>query len=72
MDYFAVSLPDLQIWDSDLSVMNRTHCVYMLALGYTGLGNSEMAEKYIAELKALAPGHQGVQALESLTTYMNR
>lgn len=38
IDYFAVSLPDLLVFDSDLDEKNRIHCLYMQALGYTGLG----------------------------------
>ena len=37
MDYFAVSLPDLAIWDEDLTEKNRAHCEYMIALGKEGL-----------------------------------
>lgn len=33
IDYFAVSLPDLQLFDEDLSVRNRAHCEYLIALG---------------------------------------
>ena len=37
MDYFAVSLPDLAIWDEDLDLRNRTNCQYLMDLGYRGL-----------------------------------
>ena len=37
MDYFAVSLPDLAIWDEDLTERNRAHCRLMISLGETGL-----------------------------------
>lgn len=37
MDYFAVSLPDLLVWDEDLNVRNRLHCEKMIALGNDGL-----------------------------------
>ena len=37
MDYFAVSLPDLLVWDEDLNVRNRKHCESMIALGEKGL-----------------------------------
>ena len=37
MDYFAVSLPDLAIWDEDLSMRNRAHCQLMISLGEDGL-----------------------------------
>ncbi|MBQ0073322.1 MAG: DUF5107 domain-containing protein [Prevotella sp.] len=37
MDYFAVSLPDLLVWDEDLNVRNRRHCENMIALGQAGI-----------------------------------
>src|SRR5690606_11432111 len=37
IDYFAVSLPDLAIWEEDLNVRNKAHCYYVMALGYAGL-----------------------------------
>ena len=39
MDYFAVSLPDLAIWDEDLKTRNVAHCDLMVALGRAGLNN---------------------------------
>jgi tetratricopeptide (TPR) repeat protein len=63
MDYFAVSLPDLQIWDGDLDVKNRIHCLFMLALGYTGLGDSRRAEQYLHEVKKMDVNHQGIKSL---------
>jgi tetratricopeptide (TPR) repeat protein len=59
MDYFAVSLPDLLIWEDSLDVKNEIHCKYMLALGYYGMGDKEKAMKYLAEVKALDNNHQG-------------
>ncbi len=38
IEYFAVSLPDLLIWDDDLNVRNRLHCEYLIGLGQLGLG----------------------------------
>lgn len=46
IDYFAVSLPDLMIWDDDLNIRNKVHCYYVMALGYSGLGNNIEAENY--------------------------
>ena len=66
MDYFAVSLPDLQIWDGDLDVKNRIHCLFMLALGYTGLGDNPRAERYLQEVEKMDVNHQGIKALRSL------
>ena len=50
IDYFAVSLPDLQIWDDDLNVRNQLHCKYLMALGYLGQGNTENAKKLLQEV----------------------
>ncbi len=68
MDYFAVSLPDLLIWEdsgehqlSSLDTKNLVHCKYMLALGYYGLGDKEKSARYLAEVEALDNNHQGIQ-----------
>ena len=37
MDYFAVSLPDLLIWDGDLQAKNTEHCKHLIELGKRGL-----------------------------------
>lgn len=64
MDYFAVSLPDLLIWNGDLNKANRLHCLYMLALGYTGLGDDKRAQKYLAEAKEMSTYHVGLESFE--------
>ena len=66
MDYFAVSLPDLLIWEDSLDTKNIIHCKYMLALGYCGLGDMNHAMRYLGEVEQLDINHQGVQALRSL------
>ena len=66
MDYFAVSLPDLLIWEDSLDTKNLIHCKYMLALGYLGLGDNEHAQKYLTEVEALDNNHQGIQQLRTL------
>ena len=66
MDYFAVSLPDLLIWEDSLDTKNLIHCKYMLALGYLGLGDNEHAQKYLAEVEVLDNNHQGIQQLRTL------
>ncbi len=37
LDYFAVSLPDLQIWDDDLTKRNHQNCLHLIKLGELGL-----------------------------------
>ena len=65
MDYFAVSLPDLLIWDDSLDTKNRIHCYFMLALGYAGMGNREKALRYLCEVKQLDINHQGIQSFQT-------
>jgi hypothetical protein len=68
MDYFAVSLPDLLVWEGsdELDTKNRIHCLYMLALGHYGLGHADQARHFLAEAEALDVNHQGLQALRTL------
>jgi tetratricopeptide (TPR) repeat protein len=72
MDYFAVSLPDLLIWDGDLDQQNRIHCLYMLALGYYGMNDTKHAEQYLKEAEALDNNHQGIGQLRSLMTFLQQ
>jgi tetratricopeptide (TPR) repeat protein len=60
MDYFAVSLPDLLIWDDSLDTKNVIHCKYMLALGFYGIGETEKAMGFLADVESLDNNHQGI------------
>ncbi len=66
MDYFAVSLPDLQIWEGDLNLSNQIHCKFMLSLGYRGLGDIAKAQQYLNEVEQLDRNHLGIYALKTL------
>ena len=66
MDYFAVSLPDLLIWEDDLTIRNVIHCKYMMALGYWGLNEKEKSVRLLSEVERLDINHQGIQAFRSL------
>ena len=72
MDYFAVSLPDLLIWDDSLDTQNLIHCKYMLALGYYGMGEKTKAIKYLEEVETLDNNHQGIQQLRTLVSMLPR
>lgn len=48
IDYFAVSLPDLLIWEDDLNVRNRQLCQYLIGLGELGKGNIIEANRYFS------------------------
>ncbi|MDR2039590.1 MAG: DUF5107 domain-containing protein [Bacteroidales bacterium] len=50
IDYFAVSLPDLVIWEEDLNQRNKNHCYYIMGLGYLGLGEQKKAEEFLRKV----------------------
>lgn len=61
LDYFAVSLPDLLIWEDDLTYRNKIHCNYLFGLGYLGLDNVMKAAEFLSEGKRMDINHQGIQ-----------
>lgn len=62
IDYFAVSLPDMLVFDIDINERNRLHCLYLIGLGHLGLGDEATANKYLADVLAANPNHQGAAA----------
>ena len=50
LDYFAVSLPDLLIWEEDLNISNKTHCSYLIGLGKLGLGDLKEVDKSFQDI----------------------
>lgn len=57
VEYFAVSLPDFMIFDDDLDKRNKTHCYYLMGLGYLGLGDKEKAAEAFRNAMQLDPTH---------------
>ncbi|MBQ7596109.1 MAG: DUF5107 domain-containing protein, partial [Clostridia bacterium] len=55
IDYFAVSLPDLLVFDEDLNLKNRLHCMFMKALGLFGKGEKEKSKKLFEKALAKNP-----------------
>ena len=75
MDYFAVSLPDLLIWDGDLQEKNTIHCNLMMALGHVGLSwtdtpdasrHREKGMKFLEEVEHQDINHFVPSALRTL------
>jgi len=62
IDYFAVSLPELAIWDEDLNKRNVIHCHYMMGLGYLGMNEKALAETHLKEVLEMDVNHQGAQS----------
>lgn len=64
MDYFAVSLPDLQIWEDDMNRKNEVHCRYLLVLGYNGLGKLNASQVEFAKVLEMDNNHPGAFVIE--------
>lgn len=58
-DYFAVSLPEIEVYQDELSVRNRKYCNYLAALGYAGKGNAQKARELCEEVLAEQADDQG-------------
>ena len=67
IDYFAVSLPDLLIWDDDLNRLNEINCRYLIALGWLGLGEIQKAQLEFQQIHTLDVNHIGTLIHQSLT-----
>lgn len=63
IDYFAVSLPDLAIWEDDLNIRNQIHCYYVMGLGNLGLGNTDKAKIFLSKVLELDINHLDSQLI---------
>lgn len=61
IDYFAVSLPELQLFEEDLNLKNQAHCYYLMGLGKLGLDQKRDAVKYFEKTLELDPNHQNAR-----------
>ena len=55
--YFAVSLPDFQIFDEDWTRRNQAHCHYLMGLGKLGYGEISEAGEEFRKAIELEPTH---------------
>lgn len=67
IDYFAVSLPDLLIFEDDLNVRNKIHCHYMMGLGYLGEGNLNRSRSEFEQVLQQDAMHFGAKTHIGLT-----
>lgn len=58
-DYFAVSLPEIEVFPSNIQDRNDTYCHYLMGLAYIGLKEYEKAENELHEILKKQPGYQG-------------
>lgn len=70
IDYFAVSLPDLLVFDQELDKRNRVHCLYLKALGHLGLGQYPEANRFFNEGLALDAYHEGILFHQRMIPFM--
>ncbi|MCC8152007.1 MAG: DUF5107 domain-containing protein [Lachnospiraceae bacterium] len=61
-DFFAVSLPEIEVYQEDIALRNRLYCNYLRALGEFGLGNREKAEKLLCRILEEQADYQGAIA----------
>lgn len=66
MDYFAVSLPNLLIFDDELNARNEIHCRFIEGLGNLGLNKIEKAHEAFSRVLLLEADHQGAQTQRSV------
>lgn len=59
IDYFAVSLPNLLIFDDDLNLRNRIHTSFLQGLGALGLNELDAAQKMLNNVLELDAAHAG-------------
>lgn len=73
IDYFAVSLPDLLVFDADLSLRNKIHCLYLMGLGNMGLRNEQgkKSEKLFKRVLKLDRNHQGALIHKQMIKFMS-
>lgn len=56
-DYFAVSMPDFDIFTNDFTAMNHVHCQFLIGLANIGLGKKEEARKWFDKALSEDPSH---------------
>lgn len=61
IDFFAVSLPHLSVFENDPEGVNEIHCRYLTGLGYIGLQNEGAAQGAFQQVLELEPAHLGAR-----------
>lgn len=72
IDYFAVSLPDLLVFDQDLSLKNKVHCEYLTGLGLLGLHKTEEAKIHFNKVLKENINHQGAEVHLKMIEFLKR
>jgi tetratricopeptide (TPR) repeat protein len=70
LDYFAVSLPDLLVFDQDLNLKNNIHCLYLKGLGNLGLANYNEAQQLFTQILTQDVNHQGAMVHLGMISFL--
>lgn len=71
-DFFAVSLPEIEVFADDIALRNRQYCNYLRALGCTGLGRRKEARQLTAEILNRQPDYQGALEIGNISMVSER
>lgn len=58
-DFFAVSLPEIEVFQDDIRLRNTQYCNYLRALGAIGLGEKNKACELLKDILAKQADYQG-------------
>lgn len=58
-DYFAVSLPEIEVYQEDIQLCNTLYCNYLRALGNLGLNRNEEALTLLKDILSKQADYQG-------------
>lgn len=72
IDYFAVSLPDMLVFDIDINRRNFIFCHYLIGLGKLGLGEIEEGKAYLEKVLEMEINHQGAAVHLRMTNFFQQ
>lgn len=72
IDYFAVSLPDMLVFDIDINRRNYIFCNYLIGLGKMGLGEIGQGKTYLQDVLKMDVNHQGAATHLQMADYFEQ
>jgi hypothetical protein len=72
IDYFAVSLPDMLVFDIDINQRNHAFCHYLIGLGKMGLGEIEQGKAILEQVLKMDLNHQGAAIHLQIADYFEQ
>ena len=72
IDYFAVSLPDMLVFDVDINRRNHIFCTYLVGLGKLGLGQIEEGKVLLNKVLEMDINHQGAAVHLQMADYFEQ